>query len=79
MIKKRWLIIFLIIYAAGIIGILVTACAYRGNVTITTRDSMRFISPDLEPKVDSKMDNDRTTEIHHYDDDEETPNKEEEK
>jgi len=71
--RKRWLLVFLIIYAAGIIGILITACAYKGNVTITTRDSMRFISPDLEPKVHSKMDNDRNTEIHNYDDDEEKP------
>ena len=57
----------------GVVGILVVSCAYKGNVTITTRDSMRFISPDLEPKVHSKMDNDRNTEIHNYDDDEEKP------
>ena len=63
--RKRWLLVFLIIYAVGIIGILVTACAYKGNVIIDNRDSFRFISPDLEPKLDSEID----SVVHHYDDD----------
>jgi hypothetical protein len=71
--KQRWILIFLLIWIAGVIGILVTSCAYKGNVTLTTRDSFRFISPDVElyPKLHTE------TTIDNDDDD--NPKKEEEK
>jgi len=66
--KLRWTIVFLLIFAIGVAGIMVVSCAYNGDVTINTRDSMRFISPDLEPKVHSKVCTETTID---NDDDEE--------
>jgi len=55
--KLRWLICFLVV-----VGLMVAACAYRGNVTINTKDSFRFISPDVELypeiKTETTIDND---------------------
>jgi hypothetical protein len=72
--RKRWLVVFILIYAFGVMAILLTACAYNGNVTINTKDSFRLISPDFElhPKVCN-------TETIIDNDDDDNLNKEEEK
>jgi len=46
----------------GLISVFVVSCAYKGNVTLTTKDSFRFISPDfaLRPRLHTEptIDND---------------------
>jgi hypothetical protein len=63
----------MLIFITGFISILVVSCAYKGNVTLTTRDSFRFISPDFElrPKI--------CTETSIDNDDDDNPSKEEKK
>ena len=60
--KLRWIMALLLLSAIGIAGTLIVSCTLSGDVVLTSRDSFRMLSPDLEvrPKVctETTIDND---------------------
>jgi len=46
--RLRWIMMLILISVIGIAGTLIVSCTLSGDVILTSKDSFRIISPDLE-------------------------------